>query len=63
MYVFASYAKNGGPSGIRTQCLSIMSRLLIPNELPALVDGAGDGNRTRVFSLEGCNNSHYTTPA
>ncbi len=25
--------------------------------------GAGDGNRTHVYSLEGCHNSHYTTPA
>ena len=26
-------------------------------------DGAGDENRTRVSSLEGCGNNHYTTPA
>ncbi len=25
--------------------------------------GAGDGNRTRIYSLEGYSNSHYTTPA
>lgn len=27
----------GAPSGIRTQYLPIMSRLLIPNELPELI--------------------------
>ncbi len=25
--------------------------------------GAGEGNRTPLNSLEGCGNSHYTTPA
>ncbi len=25
--------------------------------------GAGGGNRTRIISLEGWSNSHYTTPA
>jgi hypothetical protein len=28
-----------------------------------LINGAGDGNRTRINSLEGCGNSRYTTPA
>ena len=28
-----------------------------------LCNGARDGNRTRINSLEGCGNSHYTTRA
>lgn len=34
------------------------------NNLSELVHyGAGGGNRTLIFCLEGRHNSHYTTPA
>ncbi len=45
--------KNGTPGGIRTPDLLLRRQLLYPAELLAHFDGAGDGNRTRVSSLEG----------
>ena len=48
----------GTPRGIRTPDLLLRRQLLYPAELlahiqPSTVDGAGDGNRTHVSSLEG----------
>ena len=42
----------GTPGGTRTPYLLLRRQLLYPDELLAHV-GAGDGNRTRVSSLEG----------
>ena len=44
---------NGTPEGTRTPDLLLRRQLLYPAELLAHLDGAGDGNRTRVSSLEG----------
>ena len=53
---------NGTPGGIRTPGLLLRRQLLYPAELLAHINsdkphieenGAGDGNRTHVFSLEG----------
>ena len=44
---------NGTPEGTRTPDLLLRRQLLYPTELLAHLDGAGDGNRTRVSSLEG----------
>ena len=44
---------NGTPGGTRTPDLLLRRQLLYPAELLAHVNGAGDGNRTRVSSLEG----------
>ena len=44
---------NGTPGGTRTPDLLLRRQLLYPAELLARIDGAGDGNRTRVSSLEG----------
>ena len=46
-------ALNGTPGGTRTPDLLLRRQLLYPAELLARIDGAGDGNRTRVSSLEG----------
>ena len=46
-------ALSGTPGGIRTPDLLLRRQLLYPAELLAHFDGAGDGNRTRVSSLEG----------
>ena len=43
----------GTPGGTRTPDLLLRRQLLYPAELLAHLDGAGDGNRTRVSSLEG----------
>ncbi len=43
----------GTPGGIRTPDLLLRRQLLYPAELLAHFYGAGDGNRTRVSSLEG----------
>ena len=43
----------GTPGGTRTPDLLLRRQLLYPAELLARIDGAGDGNRTRVSSLEG----------
>ena len=45
--------KNGTPGGTRTPDLLLRRQLLYPAELLAHISGAGDGNRTRVSSLEG----------
>ena len=45
--------KNGTPEGTRTPDLLLRRQLLYPAELLAHLNGAGDGNRTRVSSLEG----------
>ena len=45
------------PEGIRTPDLRIRSPLLYPAELLALINGAGDGNRTHTASLEGWNST------
>ena len=45
--------KIGTPEGTRTPDLLLRRQLLYPTELLAHLDGAGDGNRTRVSSLEG----------
>ena len=45
--------KDGTPEGTRTPDLLLRRQLLYPAELLAHLDGAGDGNRTRVSSLEG----------
>ena len=44
---------NGTPGGTRTPDLLLRRQLLYPAELLAHLSGAGDGNRTRVSSLEG----------
>ena len=44
---------SGTPGGTRTPDLLLRRQLLYPAELLAHFDGAGDGNRTRVSSLEG----------
>ena len=43
----------GTPGGTRTPDLLLRRQLLYPAELLAHLNGAGDGNRTRVSSLEG----------
>ena len=43
----------GTPGGTRTPDLLLRRQLLYPAELLAHFFGAGDGNRTRVSSLEG----------
>ena len=55
--------ENGTPRGIRTPGLLLRRQLLYPAELLAQMDGAGDGNRTRIPSLEGWCPSHCATPA
>ena len=45
--------KCGTPGGTRTPDLLLRRQLLYPAELLAHFYGAGDGNRTRVSSLEG----------
>ena len=45
--------KSGTPGGTRTPDLLLRRQLLYPAELLAHIFGAGDGNRTRVSSLEG----------
>ena len=45
--------KSGTPEGTRTPDLLLRRQLLYPAELLAHLNGAGDGNRTRVSSLEG----------
>ena len=45
--------KSGTPEGTRTPDLLLRRQLLYPAELLAHLIGAGDGNRTRVSSLEG----------
>ena len=47
------FAENGTPGGTRTPDLLLRRQLLYPAELLAHFYGAGDGNRTRVSSLEG----------
>ena len=44
---------SGTPEGTRTPDLLLRRQLLYPTELLAHISGAGDGNRTRVSSLEG----------
>ena len=56
--------KIGTPEGIRTPDLLLRRQLLYPTELLAhRKSGAGDGNRTRIPSLEGWCPSHCATPA
>ena len=45
--------KLGTPGGTRTPDLLLRRQLLYPAELLVYISGAGDGNRTRVSSLEG----------
>ena len=59
----AALGGNGTPEGIRTPGLLLRRQLLYPAELLAQMDGAGDGNRTRIPSLEGWCPSHCATPA
>ena len=54
---------NGTPKGIRTPDLLLRRQLLYPAELLAQMDGAGDGNRTRIPSLEGWCPGHCAIPA
>ena len=44
---------NGTPERIRTADPLLRRQLLYPTELQAHKNGAGDGNRTHVSSLEG----------
>ena len=53
----------GTPGGTRTPGLLLRRQLLYPAELLAQMDGAGDGNRTRIPSLEGWCPGHCATPA
>ena len=55
--------KSGAPEGTRTPGLLLRRQLLYPTELLAQMDGAGDGNRTRIPSLEGWCPGHCATPA
>ena len=57
--------KIGTPEGTRTPGLLLRRQLLYPTELLAQIDkvGAGDGNRTRIPSLEGWCPGHCATPA
>ena len=48
-----NFKLNGTPGGTRTPDLLLRRQLLYPAELLAHFYGAGDGNRTRVSSLEG----------
>ena len=57
------FGGNGTPEGIRTPGLLLRRQLLYPAELLAQMDGAGDGNRTRIPSLEGWCPGHCATPA
>ena len=50
---YTHHIKNGTPEGTRTPDLLLRRQLLYPAELLAHLNGAGDGNRTRVSSLEG----------
>ena len=56
---------NGTPEGTRTPGLLLRRQLLYPTELLARICqvGAGDGNRTRIPSLEGWCPGHCATPA
>ena len=47
------FAEIGTPGGTRTPDLLLRRQLLYPAELLVCISGAGDGNRTRVSSLEG----------
>ena len=58
-----SAKKCGTPGGTRTPGLLLRRQLLYPAELLAHFFGAGDGNRTRVTSLEGWCPGHCATPA
>ena len=57
--------KSGTPEGTRTPGLLLRRQLLYPTELLAhkRISGAGDGNRTRIPSLEGWCPGHCATPA
>ena len=57
--------KSGAPEGTRTPGLLLRRQLLYPTELLARICqvGAGDGNRTRIPSLEGWCPGHCATPA
>ena len=61
----ALQGKSGTPEGTRTPGLLLRRQLLYPTELLAQIDkvGAGDGNRTRIPSLEGWCPGHCATPA
>ena len=50
---YLTLAASGTPGGTRTPDLLLRRQLLYPAELLAHFYGAGDGNRTRVSSLEG----------
>ena len=57
---YTHHRENGTPEGTRTPGLLLRRQLLYPTELlahisgtPALLAGAGEGNRTLVSSLEG----------
>ena len=52
----ARCSSTGAPEGIRTPGLLLRRQLLYPAELQAQ-NGAGDGNRTHVTSLEGWNST------
>ena len=54
---------NGADRQIRTADLTLTKGALLPTEPYQQRDGAGSGNRTRIISLEGLGNSHYTMPA
>ena len=55
--------KSGTPEGTRTPGLLLRRQLLYPAELLARMNGAGDGNRTRIPSLEGWCPGHCAIPA
>ena len=59
----ALQGKSGTPEGTRTPGLLLRRQLLYPAELLAQMNGAGDGNRTRIPSLEGWCPGHCATPA
>ena len=50
---YTHHIYDGTPGGTRTPDLLLRRQLLYPAELLAHFYGAGDGNRTRVSSLEG----------
>ena len=63
--VLTLQGENGTPEGTRTPGLLLRRQLLYPTELLARICqvGAGDGNRTRIPSLEGWCPGHCATPA
>ncbi len=59
---YTHHINNGVPAGIRTQDLLLRRQLLYPTELQAHKNGAGDGNRTHLTSLEGWHSTNELHP-